>query len=387
MTTEKIFNNISYTGTLPTGEVTGVTQDSRKVQKGSIFVCVKGKTSDGVTFAKTALEKGAICIVTQENQGLENEVTVKDARICYALLCANFFENPAKDLKLIALTGTNGKTTVTTVIKQILENAGFKCGLIGTIKSEIDQMELPAKYTTPEAWDLNALFARMKSAGCEYVVLEASSQALDQQRLYGLQFVCGVFTNLTQDHLDYHGTMENYFLAKAKLFPNCKKIVVNIDDEYGVRLCEMFSDKEIITYSDNKDTADYTAKNVQLSAGGVKFAMVSKGSINRVSFPMPGDFSVHNAMAAALAAISVGVNGDKVCKALEGCKGVKGRCEVLYGGKFTVICDFAHTGDGIEKILSSVKPFVKGRLIALFGCAGERDAKKRPLMSGAVVKY
>ncbi len=387
MTVYEIFSGIEYTGKLNNMQVTGVTQDSRKVQKGSIFVCTVGRTSDGHSFAKLAVEKGAICVVCEKSVGLDCEVIVKNSRIAYSLLCQNFFDNPAKKLKLIAVTGTNGKTTVTTVIKQVLEFAGEKCGLIGTIKSEIDTMQLPSKFTTPEAWDLNALFSRMQQAGCEYVIMEASSQALDQLRLYGFNFEIGVFTNLTQDHLDYHGSMENYFLCKTMLFENCEKIIVNIDDDYGKRVLQMFSDKQIISYSDKQSDADYTANSIVLEAGYVKFNMVSKNEIQKIKFPMPGAFSVHNALAAAITSICLNTTPDVVSKALESCKGVCGRGEVLYSGDFTVICDYAHTGDGIEKILSSIKPFTKGRLIALYGCAGERDAVKRPLMSMAVVKY
>ena len=387
MTIEKIFNGISYNGVLPQGEVLLVTQDSRKVQKGSIFVCTKGITTDGHDYAKKALVAGAALVVVERSLGIDGEILVEDGKKAYANLSQNFFDRPAEKLKLIAVTGTNGKTTVTSVIKQIIETAGHKCGLIGTIQSEIGEMCLPSKYTTPEAFDLNMLLNRMYMAGCEYVVMEASSQALHQHRLYGIKFDTGVFTNLSQDHLDYHGTMENYFQAKTILFENCKNVIINFDDMYGKRLVEMFKSKKVITYSDDDDNADYTARNIKFTVGGVRFAMVAKGSIQRISFPMPGGFSVSNALAAAVSAITLGMPVEKISFALENCTGVKGRSEILYDRDFTIICDFAHTEDGIEKILSSIKPFTENRLIALYGCSGERDVGKRPLMSQAVIKY
>lgn len=248
-------------------------------------------------------------------------------------------------------------------------------------------MDVPAKYTTPEPWDLNALFSRMVLAGCTFAVMEASSQALDQLRLWGLTFEVGVFTNLTQDHLDYHKTFENYFAAKKSLFSQVKHMVVNLDDSYGRRLLDEVQGPERITFSAGDDAADYTARNIRLSASGVKFEMVGRGFIQRIDFPMPGDYSVHNALAAAAAAIALGIPARDAAAALSASRGVRGRCEVLYHGAFTILCDYAHTGDAIEKVLAGVAPFVEGRLVVLYGCAGERDAKKRPLMSEAVVKY
>lgn len=256
MKLETLFAGVEYTGTLPQGDVTLVTQDSRRAGPGAVFVCAKGHTTDGHTFAQKALEAGAACIVTERPLGLQREVQVENGRKAYARLCANYFGHPAEKLRLVAVTGTNGKTTVSTVIKQVLEQAGYKAGLIGTVHNEIDQMEVPAKFTTPEAWDLNALFSRMVLAGCAFAVMEASSQALDQLRLWGLKFEVGVFTNLTQDHLDYHGTFENYFAAKKSLFEQVHTMVVNQDDPYGLRLIAEVHPPQVITYSAGDDTAD-----------------------------------------------------------------------------------------------------------------------------------
>ncbi len=387
MLSTKLFADISYTGALPVTEVTAITNDSRRVAPGSVFVCTVGRTSDGHRFAAQALEKGAALVVTERPLGLAAEVCVTNGRIAYAQLCSAFFDHPARKLRLVAVTGTNGKTTVTTVIKQILEAAGHKVGLIGTIHTMIDQTELPAKYTTPEAWDLHMLLSRMAAAGCDCAVMEASSQALDQLRLYGLRFECGVFTNLTQDHLDYHGDMETYFAAKATLFENCDTVIYNKDDSWACRLPDMVDKKRCISFSNGDDSADFTARSVQLSPGGVHFAMVGPRSIQRISFPMPGAFSVANAMAAALVGLSMGVTPQVVANALQRSAGVRGRSEVLYNGDFTVLCDYAHTDDSIRKILSGVRPFTKGRLVALYGCAGERDTTKRPKMTAAVLEY
>jgi len=364
-----------------------VTNDSRRVQPGSVFVCTVGRSFDGHQYAQTALDKGAAMVVTEHRLGLAQEVCVENGRAVYAQLCSAFFDHPSRKLRLIAVTGTNGKTTVTTVIKQLLEADGHRCGLIGTIHTMVDDVELPAKYTTPEAWDLEMLLAKMAGAGCDCCIMEASSQALDQLRLYGLRFEVGVFTNLTQDHLDYHGTMEQYFAAKATLFQACETVIYNKDDQWACRLPLLYPDKKCVSFSLENQSADYTARNTLLASGGVAFTMVGRNSVNHIRFPMPGAFSVSNAMAAAITALRMGVSGNRVTTALENSCGVRGRSEVLYDGDFTVICDFAHTGDSIRKILSGVRPFVQKRLVVLFGCAGQRDAAKRPQMARAASDY
>lgn len=301
-------------------------------------------------------------------------------------MCSNYYDNPSSKLKLIGVTGTNGKTTVSTLIKHILESAGHKAGLIGTVQNEIDDMILPAKYTTPDPAQLHALFARMVDAGCEYAVMEVSSHALDQYRVSGCTFEAAVFTNLTQDHLDYHGTMENYFEAKKKLFGMCRVGIVNYDDPYGQRIIAG-APCPIHTFSTCSDNAEYTAKSIKIRADGSSFALLGTGIIARVHFPMPGMFSVSNAMAAAVCAMAVGISLDKTVTALNDCPGVPGRTQVLSTGTpYTVICDYAHTPDGIEKILAALHEFVTGRVMILFGCAGNRDARKRPMMASAAAK-
>ena len=287
-------------------EITGITADSRRIEPGMAFVCIKGGRFDGHDHAKSALQAGAAAVVCQHSLGLEREVLCTDTRLAYALLCRNWFGNPGTKLRLIGVTGTNGKTTVTCMIKHLLESAGKRVGLIGTIHTEIDDIVIPAKYTTPDPLALQGILARMVRAGCEYAVMECSSHALDQHRLAGLHFDTAVFTNLTQDHLDYHGTMENYFAAKRKLFSMCDQAVINLDDSYGKLLARELT-IPCRTFSLSADQADYTAKDIQMEAGGSRFLLVGKGELSRVSLPIPGEFSISNAMAAAVSCMCQGI--------------------------------------------------------------------------------
>ncbi len=387
MNIHSLLKDIKYTGKVKDFETDFITDDSRKVRPGCVFVCSKGLTFDGHTFAAKALEIGALLVVCEKDMGLENQIIVENSRQVYSLLCANLFGNPARKMKMIGITGTNGKTTSAFLIKDLLTQQGKKVGLMGTVQNMIDSQIIPAKFTTPQPYELNALLSQMYKSGCECVVMEVSSQALVQNRLYGIDFDVAVFTNLTQDHLDYHKTMENYFAAKCLLFENSKNIIVNTDDMYGMKVADMYKHKNLITFSARKDRADYTAKNIDFTQNSVKFIMVGTGSINRVDFPMPGEYSVHNRMGAALACKALGFDEKSTATALCNVKGVKGRCEILVKDPFTVICDYAHTADGLENILSSLRPFVKQRMVVLFGCAGQRDAAKRLPMAQTVAKY
>ena len=386
MKLSEVMKGIAYDGVLQDCEIRDVMSDSRKVSPGSAFVCIAGRSFDGHTAAKKMLAAGAGVVITDHPLGLEKELVVADTRLAYAHMCQNYFGNPQRKLTLVAVTGTNGKTTVTSIIRQALCAMGHPAGLIGTICCEIGEMTIPAKFTTPEAWDICALFARMVAAGCTHVVMEASSQALEQGRLLGLEFDCAVFTNLTQDHLDYHGTMENYYQAKKLLFHSAKQAVINIDDAWGARLAKEVR-IPVTEISIEKESADYCATNISCTAGGVGFNVTGKGFLEPIRFPMPGLFSVQNALCAAAAMFSLGLDKQAVCRAVSGTHGVRGRSEVLYDGEYTVLCDFAHTGDALRQLLSSLKPFVRGRMITLFGCAGDRDPKKRPAMAKAVSDY
>lgn len=372
----------------PDIDISSVTCDSRQVEKNSIFVCIPAENVNSDIHIKDALEKGAAWIISQEScDNLPNQTFLSNARKAYAMISAVFFNNPAKEMNLIGVTGTNGKTTTTWLIKQILENMGEKVGLIGTICNQISgdpPITLPAHYTTPDSWELQGLLRRMADKGCSYVVIEASSHALTQYRLEGCDFLCGVFTNLTPEHLDYHKDMEEYYQAKKSLFDNCTNAVINFDDPYGKRLIR--ENEGAVSFSVGDKSAEMTAEKIFSEPMGNRFD-VRYGKSEAIStyVPMPGEFSVSNAMAALAALYSCGFSmkelGESLCK----CGGVPGRTQVLTKDKdFTVLRDYAHTPDGLEKILTAVNKSTKGRVMTVFGCPGRRDRGKRPQMARVV---
>lgn len=302
-------------------------------------------------------------------------------------MSANWFNNPAKKLKVIGVTGTNGKTSVSYMIKQILEECGKKVGLIGTIQNVIADEVLPSKNTTPSSYELNSMFALMLKAGCEYCVMEVSSHALDQNRVYGIDFEVAIFTNLTQDHLDYHITMENYMNAKKKLFLNAKTAILNMDDSYYSAFNDGLTCKSV-TYSAISDEADYTAKDIRLRPDGTEYLLSGIGKLQRIKTMIGGKFTPYNTMAAAAAALELGIDLETVALAISKMTGVKGRAEVVPTNRdFTVIIDYAHTPDGLENILKSFSEYEKNRLICVFGCGGDRDKTKRPKMGAVAAEY
>lgn len=390
MTLKDYLAGLSYETPIPAEELANipaasVTNDSRQVGEGSIFVCIKGGKFDGHDWAEKALEAGAAAVVAERDLGLSRQVLVENTRAAYGILCGNHFGNPARRMKLIAITGTSGKTTVAFLIKSVLQQAGKRVGLIGTIHNEIGEMEFPAKHTTPDPYQLHAMLERMAEAGCGYVVMEASSHALDQHRLEGCRFAAAVFTNLSQDHLDYHGTMENYFAAKKKLFTMTDTPVVNLDDPKGAELAKELGPKTV-TFSMEKDEATLTARNISSDIKGSSFLIVGQQLIQRTRIRMPGRFSVSNAMAAAAACYALGIPPQTIAEGLSGCAGVPGRAEVIPAPvDFTIIRDFAHAPEELEQIITTLLPYKgKGRLITLFGCAGDRDRTKRAAMGEIV---
>ena len=368
-------------------DVCGITSDSRKVSEGFAFVCIKGAIADGHDYANKAIELGASVVIAEHDLGLENQIIVDDTVKLYAAMCASWFNNPADSLKLIGITGTNGKTSISYMLKMVLEHCGYKCGLIGTIQNMIGDEVFEAKNTTPGIYELNELFAKMRDAGCTYVIMEVSSHALDQRRVEGLTFELGLFTNLTQDHLDYHQTMENYLLAKRKLFLVSKTAVVNFDDNYTEQLLND-TDCEKLTYSLQSDEATYSAKNISYRPDGVEYEFVGLGVIARVKLSTGGKFTVYNSMCAVTAALKLGCRLSDICAALADLKGVKGRAEVVpTNTDYTVIIDYAHTPDGLKNILHTFRECQKNRLIVLFGCGGDRDKTKRPLMGSVAARF
>ena len=366
-------------------EITSISYDSRTVRPGALFVALVGERTDGHRYIQTALDKGAAAVLCQTPPDFPGPwIVAEDSRLALALLSANWFGRPGEEMILVAVTGTNGKTTTTSLIKEMLEGAaGAKVGLIGTNRNMIGPRELLAQRTTPESYELQSLLREMADAGCTHVVLEVSSHALVQHRTAGLTFDLGVFTNLTQDHLDYHRTMEAYREAKGILFAQCRRAVLNLDDEAG-RWYRDRLDCPAFTYSENRAWADLTARNIRLFAGHVEFEAVTVGHISRVHLPIPGGFSIYNALAALSVGLCLGFELEVMTAALRCVRGVKGRVEIVPVPRaYTVIIDYAHTPNALENILLTARDFTAGRLICLFGCGGDRDRGKRPIM-GAI---
>ncbi len=367
-------------------EVGFITDNSRKVEKDCIFVCIEGMHFDGHTKAAEALENGAAAVIVQKDMGLKNQIIVKNTRSAYAHLCAAFYGHPEKKLKIIGVTGTNGKTTSCFILKAVLDSMGIKTGLIGTVKNIVGDKEYEASLTTPDCYDLFALFKEMVDYGCEYCVMEVSSQALDQRRVDGVHFEAAIFTNLTQDHLDYHGSFENYKAAKRMLFENSSLAVINIDDDASRYMVEGLPCRTV-TFSVNNDKCDYSAKNIRISSSGVKYELVSDCNIGRVKFAVPGNFSVYNSMGAAVCLVEAGFDFMQVLDGLRACTGVPGRMEVVPADTdYSIIIDYAHTPDGLENVLSCVREITDGRVICVFGCGGDRDRTKRPIMGEIATK-
>ncbi|MBR2311437.1 MAG: UDP-N-acetylmuramoyl-L-alanyl-D-glutamate--2,6-diaminopimelate ligase [Oscillospiraceae bacterium] len=363
-------------------EISQVCYDSRKVTPGSLFVAVTGYVTDGNRYIPMALENGASVAVTAvEPKEDIPYVLVPSDRLALAQIGANFYGCPAKKMCLIGVTGTNGKTSSTLLLKHILEvTQNAKVGLIGTMEIMIGDKAVPAERTTPESLDLQCLFAQMYDAGCTHIIMEVSSHAIALDRVGGLTFDVAAFTNLTEDHLDFHKTMENYCDTKAILFTRCKKAVVNCDDGWCERIVKNCK-CDILTTATSRE-ADLRAEDVKLYADGIAFAAKTTAGSETVKLPIPGKFTVYNAMTAVGCAMQLGVSLEAAAAALATAKGVKGRVEVAPtpGKPYTVLIDYAHTPDGLENVLSSVRGFCNGRLIAVFGCGGDRDPIKRPIM-------
>ncbi len=360
--------------------ISAVTYDSRKVTPGCLFVAVRGFHSDGHDYIEKAISAGAAAILAEEKGEWGVPVAVcADTRKALAEVGAQFYGCPAEKLKIIGVTGTNGKTTVTHLIKQVLDLLGLKTGLIGTNQNVIGDRKIPADRTTPESLDLQALLAEMVREGVQYVIMEVSSHSLALSRVHGIRFHEAVFTNLTQDHLDFHETMENYMEAKAKLFSMARHGVINADDAYGEKI-KALATCPVKTYGYEKKS-DLTAKNLRLSERGVICTTEIGGTAYEIRLGIPGMFSVYNALAAAAACLGMGIPMEDILKGLILAKGVKGRAEVVQiAAPYTVLIDYAHTPDGLENIINTVRGFAKNKVYTVFGCGGDRDKTKRPIM-------
>ncbi len=373
--------------------VSGVTSDTREVESGFVFVCIKGERFDGHSKAAEMLKKGAAAVVTAERLGLQNEINVPNSRAVYPELLSAYYGRPTRSFKLCAVTGTNGKTTIANICAEITRELGYRTGVIGTLGTDTGSglhYSHNGPPTTPEPRKLYQLFAQMRDEKTEYCFIEASSQALAQYRFAAESFKVGTFTNLTRDHLDYHKTMENYFAAKRRLFDMCENAVVNVDDEYGRKIADYCREKGVPLKTVSIDgEADFYTEFVKLTPRGSEFILTDRAARKSypVRFALTGKYNVANAVEAAVTVHLTGVPLDEALNALQKIKGVAGRLETLYQGDFTVIRDYAHTDDGLEKLLGTLKPLTEGRLITVFGAAGERDAGKRPDMGRAAAKY
>ena len=364
-------------------KISGIACDSRKVKPGNVFVCITGYETDGHKYAKSAVENGAVAVVAEHDLPTVDVpcVIVDNTRKAMSEMAATFYDYPYKKFKLIGITGTNGKTTTTYLIKSILEHLGKKVGLIGTNQNMIGDMIMETSRTTPDSLELMQLFDMIASHNVDYVVMEVSSHALALDRVTACTFDVGAFTNITQDHLDFHKTMEEYLAAKSILFNICNTGVVNKDDARSEYLIENARCRNMITYGINQD-CDLKASNIILNEDGVKFDINYGGMEEHVDLPIPGEFSVYNALTARGCCMAENIPLDLAVDGLHSAKGVKGRIEIVRtpGTNYTVIIDYAHTPDGLLNVINAIRGFAKGRIVTLFGCGGDRDASKRPIM-------
>ncbi len=381
--------------------ITGVEYDSRRVRPGTLFVAMKGESSDGNRFIDQAIAEGAVAIVTDSLSEVPRPgvawAQVVHGRRALARLSANFYKRPAERIANSGITGTNGKSTTAFLIESILQAAGRKTALVGTIEYHVAGKVLPAPHTTPESLELNRLLSEGLSQGVTEAVMEVSSHALEQQRVFGIPFDVAVFTNLTRDHLDYHGTMENYFQAKEVLFAGCgteppRAAILNIDDEYGRQLQKFCKNKNALVLSYGLAAGDFHAESVEITPRGTRFQMITPSETVPIWTPLIGNVNVYNVLAACAAGYARDCSAGAIAQGIFDLVRVPGRFErVDCGQPFTVVVDYAHTDDALRNLTMLARDFVaraglKGKVITLFGCGGDRDRTKRPLMGEAAGK-
>ncbi|HSD67703.1 MAG TPA: UDP-N-acetylmuramoyl-L-alanyl-D-glutamate--2,6-diaminopimelate ligase, partial [Vicinamibacteria bacterium] len=369
-------------------EIADVTHDSRRAGPGSLFVAIRGLATDGNRFVEAARRKGAVAVCSEAAPGDEGTwVRVPEARVALATLSAAILGDPARALDLVGITGTNGKTTTAYLLDSVLRAAGETVGLVGTVEYRLGRRIAEAARTTPESSDLQALFREMVDAGCRRAVLEVSSHSLALRRVHGLEFRVAVFTNLTRDHLDFHGDMDAYFASKRRLFEEHLRAdghaVLNLDDERTPELARACRG-EVWTFSLGKATADLLAEDVRLTLDGTRFRARTPVGPLEIETPLLGAFNVQNALAALGAGLALGLPPDAVQRGIAALRGVPGRMErILAGQDFTVLVDYAHTDDALRNLLETVRGLAPRRVITVFGCGGDRDREKRPLMGRA----
>lgn len=370
-------------------EISGISYDSRTVKPGDLFVAVKGFEFDGHRYIPAAVKAGAAAVICSEKPEIDIPyVLTDDSRLALALSSCEFFKNPSSEMTVIGVTGTNGKTTTTYLLKHLLESKlDAKVGLIGTNGNMIGSEFIHSERTTPESLELQRLFREMADAGCTHVVMEVSSHSLCLDRVAGVNFDLGIFTNLTQDHLDFHETMENYAEAKAKLFKLCTDGCVNADDKWCDAVTQDASCK-LHTYSVDKNNASLRAENIHYTPMGIEFDACTDKEREKVQLCIPGRFSVYNALCVISAGLVLGIGLKDCADAMADAKGVKGRMEIVpTDGDYTIVIDYAHTPDALENALKALRVNEDARLVALFGCGGDRDRTKRPIMGAVAAKY
>ncbi|SEO37236.1 UDP-N-acetylmuramoyl-L-alanyl-D-glutamate--2,6-diaminopimelate ligase [Propionispora vibrioides] len=382
-----------------TQEVKSITYDSRQVTDGSVFICLKGAKTDGHDYVAQACRQGAIAVIIEEDVNVPAgvaKIKVSDTRTAMQGIVPSFFGFPSRKLRMIGVTGTNGKTTTTYLLRDILTRAGYRVGVIGTIQTLIGDRVLPVKNTTPDVVELQGILAEMVACNMDYVVMEVSSHALALNRVAGCEFDVGIFTNMTQDHLDFHGNFDNYLEAKARLFSlvsdpaaskERKTAVVNLDDPAAKRILQS-AKCATLTYGVKAATADLRALQVDVKASGVSFTVRGPAGDIDLALPITGLFNVYNVLGAVGAALAEGIEPQIIKAALEGFKSVPGRFELVNAGQpFSIIVDYAHTPDGLENILKTAQQIAKRRILVVFGCGGDRDRTKRPIMGRLAVEY
>ncbi|WP_102271549.1 UDP-N-acetylmuramoyl-L-alanyl-D-glutamate--2,6-diaminopimelate ligase [Cytobacillus massiliigabonensis] len=384
----------TYSGDNP--DISSIENDSRNIQNGSLFICIKGFNVDGHDYAELAVQNGAAAIIAEKKMNLSVPViVVPDSKRAMSVLADAFFGQPSRKLHLIGITGTNGKTTISHLIEKIISDSGEKTGLIGTMYTKIAGKKYEVKNTTPDSLTLQKIFSQMVDEGISTTVMEVSSHALDEGRIHGCDFNIAVFSNLTQDHLDYHKTMEAYKNAKGLLFSQLgsgfsqnppKFAVLNNDDEASKSYIRATA-AHILTYGiDNK--ADLQAKNIQITSSGTSFELISPFGIHNVSMQLIGKFSVYNVLASIGAGIATGIPIEQIIQSIKEVQGVSGRFETVDAGQnFSVIVDYSHTPDSLKNALTTVKQFAKKRVFVIVGCGGDRDRSKRPLMAEIACRF
>lgn len=392
MKLEKLLNElkiIEIRNNQPDCDIKKICYNSRAAVPGSLFVAIPGYVTDGHQYIDKAIDQGAVAVVHQDDLADYHAevcyIKVADSRHALGILGSCFYGKPSESMVVTGITGTNGKTSLTYMLKHIFETQGKKCGLIGTIHNLIgDQVVDNRGRTTPESLEVQEIIKEMQDGGCSHLFMEVSSHGLALDRVNGVDFDYGIFTNLTQDHLDYHKTFENYFDAKAKLFFQVKKAnIINGDDPWGRKLCEILAERSsvpVITYGLNSGH-DYLARDLAFGSKGTEFTLVTADAEERLFLNIPGEFMVYNAIAAIIAAVAEGVPMTVIREALATMPGVEGRMEILkVDAPFDVIIDYAHSPDSLEKLLQSVRKIFTGQIVLVFGCNGDRDKEKRPIM-------